>query len=94
MWRKREREKGRDGEREDLRGVRGARVGNKEDRGDEAAEGKCVNDAAPLWNVCNGCQFMPQVSITVDVAVSQGKYNALLMCAANSLGNTLSMLQP
>lgn len=42
--------------------ISGGRVGNKEDIEDEAAEGKCVNDAALLWNVSKGCQFVPQVS--------------------------------
>lgn len=50
-----------------------------------------------LRNVSHGRQFMPQVSITVDVMVCQGKYSELwliLMRAANSLGNTLSVLPP
>lgn len=97
MWRKRGREgeKRREEERGDLEGgVGGGRVGNKGDGEDEAAEGKCVNDAAPLRNASGGRPFMPQVSNTVDVNGLSGNYNALrliLMCAANSLGNTLSI---
>lgn len=33
---------------------------------------ECVNDAALLRNVSNGCQFMSQVSNIVDVMVCQG----------------------
>lgn len=64
-----EREKG---EKKKERIWRGVGVGNKEDREDEAAEAECVNDAALLRNVSNGCQFMPQVSNMVHVMVCQG----------------------
>lgn len=47
-------------------------MGNKEDREDEAAKGKCVNDAALLRNVSYGRQFMSQVSNMVDVMVLSG----------------------
>lgn len=45
-------------------------VGNKED--ESAKRGKCVNDAVLLRNVCNGRQFVPQVSNMLDVMVCQG----------------------
>lgn len=86
MWRKREREKRREEERQDLRGV------EWEIKRMEPWRKKCVNDAALLWNVSNGRQFMPQVSNMVDVMACQRKYKALwliLMYAAGSLGNTL-----
>lgn len=97
MWRKRESEERRDEEREDRRGVRGATVGKKEDGEDEGTEGKCVNDAALLRNASHGRRLVPQVSITADVMVCQGRSRArrlILMRAANSLGNTLSTLHP
>ena len=81
-----EREKRREEEREDLGGV------EWEIKRMEPRREKCVNDAALLWNVSNGRQFMPQVSNTVDVMACQRKHKELwliLMYAAASLGNTL-----
>lgn len=53
-----------------------------------------MNEAALLRNVSNRRQFVPQVSNMAAVTLCSGKHNGLwliLMYAAHSLGNTLSV---